>query len=466
MAAPTISPERLLSEPPPTARAEAPNSSDPKAREGREAEPPRTAPAAAGRARGLRLAARLAAAGLATTACIAEREAPPAEPTDSAGGVVPGIEVLLADSAHLLSGLRLGLITNQTGISRDGRRSIDLLASRPDVDLVALFSLEHGLEGTAAEGERIPDAHDEATGLPIWSLYGWNRRPSPATLEGLDALLFDVQDIGTRYYTYVSSMAYSMEEAGRAGLRFIVLDRPNPIGGLQVQGPVLDPAFSTFVGLYPVPVRHGMTAGELARLYVGGFGIEVDLSIVPARGWRREAWFEETKLPWVPPSPNMPSVESATHYPGTCLFEGTNLSVGRGTPIAFQHVGAPWLDGPELARRLEARGLPGVRFVATRFTPRSPTDGKYPGEEVSGVRFEVMDRSAYDPVIAGVAALLDARALAGDRWEWNVGHFDRLAGNALLRPAIEAGTALDEIVATWQADLEAFRRLRTPYLIY
>jgi uncharacterized protein YbbC (DUF1343 family) len=218
-------------------------------------------------------------------------------------------------------------------------------------------------------------------------------------MEGLDVLLFDIQDVGARYYTYASTMALAMEAAGEAGIPLIVLDRPNPIGGVAVQGNVLDPAFATFVGLYPVPMRHGMTHGELARLFAAEFGIQVKLAVVPADGWRREMLFPDTQLPWVPPSPNMPSLESALHYPGTCLFEGTNLSVGRGTDAAFQLVGAPWLDGEALAEALTGYGIPGVRFEAVRFTPHSPGDGKFSGQEIPGVRLEYLD-DGYDPTTA------------------------------------------------------------------
>ncbi len=378
--------------------------------------------------------------------------------------------MLLSDSAHLVRGRRVGLITNQTGLDRAGRSSIDRLHQRADVELVSLFAPEHGIRGAIAEGVGVAEERDAETGLPVYSLYGTTRQPTVRMLAELDALLFDIQDIGTRYYTYLSTMALSMRVAADIGLPFIVLDRPNPIGGLLVQGPVLDPAFSSFVGLYPIPVRHGMTAGELARLYNEHFGIGARLQVVPMRGWARSTWFDGTALEWIAPSPNMPSLESATHYPGTCLFEGTNLSVGRGTPAAFQQIGAPWLDGEELARRLARRNLEGVRFESVRFTPRSPTDGKYDGERVSGVRFVATDRDRYDPVAAGVAVLLEARSLmreeSPDPWEWNAAHFDRLAGGGTLREAIDAAAPLDSIQETWKSALPAFRNLRERFLIY
>ena len=257
-----------------------------------------------------------------------------------------------------------------------------------------------------------------------------------------------------------------MQAAGQAGIPFVVLDRPNPIGGEHVQGNVLDPAHATFVGLYPVPMRHGLTPGELARLLVGEYGVEVELRVVPVRGWRRSSWYEDTGLAWIPPSPNMPSVESATHYPGTCLFEGTNLSVGRGTERPFQWVGAPWLDGTVLADALNAYALPGVRFEAASFTPWQPGDGKWPGQAVQGVRFVVTDRTLYDPTRAAVAALLEAKRLAGERWQWRGAHFDALAGGPELRQGVDEGRSLEEITASWDEELAAFSRMREPYLLY
>lgn len=380
--------------------------------------------------------------------------------------VRPGIEVLLDDSSHLVQGRRVGLITNHTGIARDGTSAIDLLVAADGIELVALFAPEHGIRGTAPPGQRIESGVDEQTGLPIHSLYGETRKPTPEMLHGLDALLFDMQDIGTRYYTYVSTMALAMQAAAETGIPFLVLDRPNPVGGIQVQGNVVEPEHTSFVGIYPIPMRHGMTVGELARLFNVEFGIDAELYVVPAAGWRRELWFDQTGLPWVPPSPNMPSLESATHYPGTCLFEGTNLSVGRGTDAPFQQIGAPWLDGRELARRLNAYALPGVRFEPVTFTPRAPADGKYDGEIVHGVRFLTTERGSYDPTHAGVAALVETRRLAGARWEWRVGHFDRLAGTRRLREQIDAGRSLAEIVGPWEDQLRTFREVRRRYLIY
>ena len=283
-------------------------------------------------------------------------------------------------------------------------------------------------------------------------------------LEGVDILVTDYQDIGARYWTYVSTMTLAMEAAGELRIPFLVLDRPNPIGG-ATQGNVLDPPFATFVGRHPVPMRHGMTPGELARYVRGELGVDVELYVAPADGWRRDMSFAETGLPWIQPSPNMPSVESATHYPGVCLFEGTNLSVGRGTSIAFQHVGAPWLDGEALARTMNGYGLAGVRFEATSFTPRSPGDGKFDGVEVSGVRL-IATSTDYDPTEAAIALLIEAYRMSGEEWRWLRSHFDRLAGTDQIREAITAGSGVEGVREGWDEALADFVRAREPYLIY
>lgn len=379
--------------------------------------------------------------------------------------VRPGVEVLLEDSLHLVENIRVGLITNHTGVDRAGRSTIDRLATAKAVDLVALFSPEHGIRGAAEAGERLEGGHDARTGLPVHSLYGSTLKPTPEDLQGVEALLFDIQDIGSRYYTYVSTMALGMEAAGEAGIPFIVLDRPNPIGGTLVQGNVLSAEFSSFVGMYPVPMRHGMTPGELARMFVGEFGLDVELHVVPADGWERRMAFDDTGLPWIGPSPNMPSITSATHYVGTCLFEGTNLSVARGTDRPFQQIGAPWLDGAAMAARLGEYGIEGVRFEAVTFTPESPGDGKFDGEAVHGVRLvELTD--GYDPTLAAVAMLVEARRMSGERWRWRESHFDRLAGTDLLRLAVEDGRTVQEIREGWDIALAAFSLMRERYLVY
>lgn len=390
--------------------------------------------------------------------------------------VLPGVEVLLTDSLDLVRGKRVGLITNHTGVfqygvgraagaSRELDTTIDALFESPDVDLVALFGPEHGIRGEAEAGAKVEAGVDAKTGLPIYSLYGKTLRPTPEMLQGIDVLLFDMQDVGARYYTYPSTMAYAMEAAGEAGVPFLVLDRPNPIRGDVVQGNVLDTAFSTFVGLYPVPMRHGMTVGELARLFVGEFGIQVDLHVVPMKGWRRDMSFDQTGLPWVPPSPNIPDLESALAYPGTCLFEGTPLSVGRGTDHAFEWVGAPWLDGRALADTLNAYRFPGVRFEPATFTPRGAGDGKFNDVEVHGVRLVPLSTDFDAPRVA-VAMLVEIHRRSAGHWSWNEAHIDRLAGTDKLRLGIDAGEDAATLTTSWGAQIAAFEKLRQPYLIY
>jgi uncharacterized protein YbbC (DUF1343 family) len=359
-----------------------------------------------------------------------------------------------------------GINANHTGRTIAGESSIDVLHRRTDVELVALFAPEHGLRGTADAGERVVDGVDEKTGLTVYSLYGATRQPTREMLQGVDALVFDVQDIGTRYYTYVWTMALAMQSAAEHGVDIVVLDRPNPIGGTHVQGNVLRPGYATFVGLHPVPMRHGMTAGELARLVNTEFGVNARLHVVPVQGWRRALWYDHTQLPWVPPSPNMPDLESATHYPGTCLFEGTNLSVARGTPIAFQQLGAPWLNNEEIVRRLNARRLHGVRFEAVSFTPQNAADRKFNDQAVRGVRFITTDRATYDPTIAAIALLVEIQRLHADELTFHVAHFDRLAGTDRVRQQILAGADVQDITATWREQIERFDTLRRKYLLY
>ena len=379
--------------------------------------------------------------------------------------VRPGVEVLIQDSLHLVSGKRVGLVTNHTGIDRNRRSDIDILADHPDVELIALYSPEHGIRGEERAGAAIESGVDERTGLPIHSLYGETRKPTPDMLENVDVLIFDMQDVGARYYTYVSTMALAMEAAGENGIPFLVLDRPNPIRGDVVQGNVLDPEYSTFVGLYEVPMRHGMTPGELARMYVGEFGISVDLTVVPVDGWRRDMTFDDTGLPWVAPSPNMPDVASALAYPGTCLFEGTPISVGRGTDRAFRWIGAPWLDGAVLAEALNGYGIEGVRFEPASFTPTNAGDRKFEGVNVHGVEL-VAERSDYDASRAAIAMLIETYRMSGDNWAWYQAHFDRLSGTDAIRLGLVAGASFDDLVSSWDSDVRGFETVRAPYLLY
>jgi uncharacterized protein YbbC (DUF1343 family) len=405
--------------------------------------------------------------GLAILASCAPRPGPgPA----AAILVRPGIDVLLSDSIHLVRGRRVALLTNHTGLDRAGRRTVDrLVHTSSGAQLVALFSPEHGFHGTE-DRPGLPDAVDSATGLPIYSLYAGSRPPKLDALDSVDALLIDLQDIGARYYTYVGTAAVLMREAARRGRPVLVLDRPNPVGGGSAQGNVRTSCdrLEILVGPFPVAMRHGLTIGELTRLANDECALGAKLTVIPATGWRREMYFDATGLPWVPPSPNMPSLESAMHYPGTALFEYTNLSVGRGTPMAFQVLGAPWLEATAVLRRVSAAGdsVPGVRLTDTTFTPHAPSDGKFDAMPLRGVRLEVVDRTAYDPARTAVVLLAAIRHVHRDSLRFNAAPFDRLAAGPELRDAIVAGRSARDIVDAWSEPLDRYRRRCAKYLLY
>jgi uncharacterized protein YbbC (DUF1343 family) len=378
--------------------------------------------------------------------------------------VRPGIEVVVADSLHLLRGRRVGLVTNQTGVDSRGVSDVDLLLAA-GIRLVALFSPEHGFRGAADPGAAVSSSRDSATGLPIYSLYGRTVAPTDSMLEGVDVMAIDLQDVGARYYTYIGTAIEVMRVAARLGREVVILDRPNPIGG-AAQGAPLDTAFTSFVGRLRVPMRHGMTMGEMARMANDELGIGVTLRVVPAAGWTRRMYFDETGLPFVPPSPNLRSVESLFHYPGTCLFEGTSLSVGRGSDAAFEQIGAPWLDTARVLASMRAAGLPGVTFTGTSFTPTRPGDGKYADSAVVGIRLRVTDRSSYDPTVVAVHLLAAIRDAHPAELRWNLRHFDRLAGSSDLRESLQRGESPAAAVAGWAAELENFHRRSAAYLIY
>lgn len=382
----------------------------------------------------------------------------------SRGGptVRPGIDVLLSDSLHLVDGRRVGLLTNQTGIDSRGTDDISRLVGA-GVELRAIFSPEHGFRGQLNR-ENIDNTVDSATGLPVFSLYGATRAPTPDMLDRIDVLLIDLQDIGARTYTYGSTALAAMRAAAAHGTPVVVLDRPNPVGGELVQGPVLDTAFTSFVGSLPVPLRHGMTLGELLRFANARFAIGANLSVVPADGWRRTMWFDATGLPWVRPSPSMPNLTSATDYPGTVLFEATNLSVGRGTPIAFQVVGAPWLDAHRIVRLLPT--VPGATVKDTVIIPIAPPDGKYGGEVLPALRIHVTNRAVYDPTALAAAILATLRRLYPDSLLIDPTRFDQLAGSDRLRLELDAGADPRAIAATWADADRIFAREREPYLLY
>lgn len=374
-----------------------------------------------------------------------------------------GLEVLLSDPPPELRGLRLGLITNHTGIDSRRASGIDRISRADGVRLVALFAPEHGLRGVAGPGERVESGRDPRTGLPVHSLYGATRSPTPEMLVGVDALLFDMQDVGVRQYTYISTMSLAMRAAANAGIPIYVLDRPNPIGGEIVEGGILDPEFSSFVGIHPIPSRHGMTVGELARYFNERFDIDADLTVIEAEGWRRNLWFDDTGLPWVNPSPNIRRLEAAIHYPGTVYLEGTNLSEGRGTDMPFEQTGAPWLRAEEVAGAMNSMALPGVRFEAAQLGVEAGA-AKYPGLEIPGVRLIVTDRASYRPVEVGLRLIAEIRRLHPGEFAWS-GSLDRLAGTDRLRRAIEAGE-LDALLQGWRDEAARFRLGRAPYLLY
>lgn len=391
---------------------------------------------------------------------------PPAgvAPAPMAAPVRPGIEVLLLDSLSLVGGLRLGLVTNQSGVDHLGVSDVDRLRGA-GLNLVALFSPEHGFRGAAAPGAAVANAVDSATSLPIYSLYGQNRSPTPEMLAGVDVLLVDLQDAGARYFTYLATTVEVMRAAVRDGKRVVLLDRPNPIGD-AVQGNVLDTSYASFVGLLPVPMRHGLTLGELARLANWELGIGADLTVVPVAGWSPAAYWDATGLPFIPPSPNLRTLEALIHYPGLCLFEGTNLSVGRGSDHPFEQVGAPWLDTREVVERLEAAGLPGVRFQRVHFTPHQPGDGKYADTSLAGVRLIVTDRATYDPTTTSVVLMATIRDVHPDRFRWNAAQFDRLAGNSVLRTTLEQGGSPEAAVAAWPGERAGYLARRRTALLY
>jgi len=378
--------------------------------------------------------------------------------------VRPGIEVLLSDSFHLVRGRHVGLVTHQSGVDSRGVGDVARLRDA-GVALVALFNPEHGFLGTADPGAVVASSIDSATGLPIYSLYGRNSSPTDSMLSGIDLLLVDLQDAGARYFTYLFTTVEVMRAAARHGIPVIVLDRPDPIGGL-VQGNILDTAHASTVGMLAVPMRPGMTLGELARLARSDLAIDVELRVMPVRGWHRSEDWDQTGLPFVPPSPNLRSVESLYHYPGLCLFEGTALSVGRGSAAPFEQVGAPWLDTTAVLARLRGAGLAGVAFQGVTFTPHGPGDGKYADTLLAGIRFRVTDRTRYDPTVTAVTLLAILQSLDPDRLGWSPARFDRLAGGPVLRTAILSGESPAAITAAWSGPLRAFEDRRQPFLLY
>ncbi|AMM96015.1 exo-beta-N-acetylmuramidase NamZ family protein [Bacillus pumilus] len=389
------------------------------------------------------------------------------ERTDTKGKkatVKTGIETLLSGNLSWLKGKRVGLITNPTGIDANMKSSVDLLFEHPNIKLTALYGPEHGVRGDAQAGEGVESYTDEKTGLPVYSLYGKTRKPTPDMLKNVDVLLFDIQDVGARYYTYIYTMAYAMEAAKENNIPFVVLDRPNPIGGLKVEGPVLEPEHASFVGLYPIPLRHGMTTGELATFFNKEFHINADVTVIKMKNWKRSMTFEDTKLPFVLPSPNMPTVDSTFVYPATGLIEGTNVSEGRGTTKPFELIGAPYINSNELADHLNQLKLKGVKFRPVSFTP---TFSKHAGKLSHGVQLYVTDRSSFEAVKTGLSILKAIHDLYPKDFQFlKTGSFDKLIGNGWIKEEINQGTSVKHIMKRYHHDLKSFEKKRKKYLIY
>lgn len=379
----------------------------------------------------------------------------------SAARVKTGLESLLDRDTAELRGKRVGLVTHPAAVLPDLTSVLDALL-RAGVKLTALFAPEHGPAGTAAEGALVSDSVDAYTGLPVYSLYGSTHEPTPEMLQNADVLVFDMQDVGARFYTFLSTLFYVLRGAARAGKPVIVLDRPNPITGTHIEGPPVQPGCESFVGIAPIPIRHGLSMGELALYLNTEFDLHAELEVVKMEGWERRLWFDQTDLPWIPTSPNMPHLSTAVVYPGMCLLEGTNLSIGRGTTLPFEICGAPWLDSRALAALLNALVGSGARFRSIQFTPAA---NRYSGELCQGIQVHIFEREALRPVRLGLHIVAAVRTLHPSHFEWNT-HFDRLMGTSRTREGLEVGCSPDDLINEW-VELEAdFARARAAYLLY
>jgi uncharacterized protein YbbC (DUF1343 family) len=380
-----------------------------------------------------------------------------------------GVEQLLKEEKDLIEGKKVGLITNPTGVDQELNSIVDILHKDPDVELTALYGPEHGVRGDAQAGQYVDFYIDERTGLPVYSLYGATKKPTPEMLENVEVLLFDIQDVGTRFYTYIYTMAYAMEAAKENDIPIIVLDRPNPLSGSKVEGPVLDMEYSSFVGNYSIPLRHGMTVGELAKLFNTEFDIGADLTVVEMEGWKRDKYYDETPLEFVMPSPNMPTLDTALVYPGAALIEGTNVSEGRGTTKPFELIGAPFINAADLADELNGLKLEGVTFRAASFTPAS---SKHAGKLSHGIEIHVTDRKTFKPVETGLHIVKTIHDMYPEDFQFRaensagVSFFDNLIGNGWIRQGIEEGRSIEDMTAQWQPELKEFNKVRKQYLLY
>ncbi len=378
--------------------------------------------------------------------------------------VRPGIETFLSDVPERLRGKRVALITNHTGIDASKRSDIDLIAQHEDLKLVALLAPEHGIRGNVEAGETIGDETDPKTGVKIHSLYKTEGgEPTPEMLKDVDVIVYDLQEVGGRTWTYVSTMALAMQAAKKKGIPFVVLDRPNPIGGEIVEGALLDPRFRSFVGMYPIPARHGMTVGELATLFNERYGIGADLIVARVENWKRAQWFDETGLPWVNPSPNLRSLAALSSYTGSVYFEGTTLTEGRGTDRPFEQIGAPWLRAAEVAQAMNGKNLPGIRFEAITM-PVAPTAAKHKGLAIPAIRFVITDREAYRPVRTSLLLIDEIRTRHMSDFAWT-GTINRLTGSDKVKLAIEGGR-LSSLLEEWDNEAKDFREQRKPFLLY
>ncbi len=387
--------------------------------------------------------------------------------------VIVGLD-RVQEFSSLFDGKQIGIITNHTAYNNKDQHITDVFMSLPNIKIVALFGPEHGIRGKKAAGHKINDDVDPYSEIPIYSLYGKNRKPTPERLSSIDILVFDIQDIGSRFYTYIYTMALAMEAAAESNIPFIVLDRPNPINGIDVEGNILEPNFSSFVGLYPIPVRHGMTVGELAQMFnQEGWlkdGIKADLKVIPIKNWQRHLWYDQTGLPWRPPSPNMPSLDVATVYPGTCLFEGTNISEGRGTYQPFLRIGAPWFTEDQFSIINKMVDIKGAHLGPIIFTPTSipsmAPKPKFQDKKIAGIALSVTDRSKYKPYLTGISLIKQLYDTDRENFKWREGHFDRLCGTDKIRNHIVMGKDLQDLISWLDREEELFKEERIKYLLY
>ncbi len=384
-----------------------------------------------------------------------------------------GLDVFLEKHLSLLEGKKIGIITNQTGVSSSGEHIVDILSRRPGISISSLFAPEHGIRGDLQDAMKMASYTDDRTGIRVWSLYGENLKPSEEMLEDVDVLVYDILDVGARFYTFISTMGLAMEAAAEAGKQFIVLDRPDPINGMTIEGPIIERQYYSFVGQYPIPVRYGLTPGEMARMIKGEGWMEgmdkLDLHVIPMEGWRREMWFDQTGLPWVNPSPNIPTNLTATVYPGLCLVEALNVSEGRGTMRPFEQIGAPWIDSFELAEAMREHGLPGVYFKPISFTPVSlpnvATWNKYINKEIHGLEVIVTDREKVRPLQVMVYLLHTLKKLYPEELELRE-YLEKLIGIRSFRQSINELRQPEDILREWEAGIREFDKARKKYLLY